>query len=312
MSQTSTSHHPTTLKAGGYTAVLSPAGARLVNLTTETGSTLVLPATETGSNPGARGEILAPWVNRISDGTYRWLGQEYKLPLNEPDLGNAIHGLVRDQLWNFSSIADTSEGQAVSATLRPLVAEGYPFTVSYEVIYHLSTKGLSATLTARNEGNVVAPYAAGAHPYLTVGTSFETKGILDRWTLQLPARTVLKVNSRMIPLTEALAVAPLEFTTPQPLAGLAIDHAFGSLQADSDGAIRVSLTDQTSGTSTVLTAEEGINWIQIYTDGSNRRGVAVEPMTSPANTFNSGIDLITLEPGATHRCSWRIEQVPAA
>lgn len=311
MSQIPTPRHPITLTAGGYTAVLSPAGARLVALATETGRSLVLPATETGANPGARGEILAPWPNRVSDGTYCWLGEEYKLPLNEPDLGNAIHGVVRDQLWNFNSVVDTAEGQTASATLKTPVAKGYPFNVSYEVTYHLSAKGLSTTLTARNEGKIAAPYAAGAHPYLTVGATCGIQGVVDRWTLQLPARTVLKVTPRMIPFAECSVDDPLKFTTPQPLAGLDIDHAFGSLQADSDGAIRVSLTDESDGTSTILTAEEGINWIQIYTDGGNRRGVAVEPMTSPANAFNSGIDLITLEPGATHRCSWRIEQVPA-
>ncbi len=42
-----------------------------------------------------RGEVLAPWPNRIRDGSYEFDGRRHQLPLNEPDRGNAIHGLVR-------------------------------------------------------------------------------------------------------------------------------------------------------------------------------------------------------------------------
>ncbi|MDC3754088.1 aldose epimerase, partial [Escherichia coli] len=35
-------------------------------------------------------------------------------------------------------------------------------------------------------------------------------------------------------------------------------------------------------------------------------GLAVEPMSCPPNAFNSGLDLLLLEPGKTHRLFFNI------
>jgi aldose 1-epimerase len=37
-----------------------------------------------------------------------------------------------------------------------------------------------------------------------------------------------------------------------------------------------------------------------------RRSLAVEPMTAPADAFNSGVDLGTVEPGARFSASWGV------
>ena len=37
-----------------------------------------------------RGQVLAPWPNRIEGGTYEWEGETLQLPLTEPSAGNAI------------------------------------------------------------------------------------------------------------------------------------------------------------------------------------------------------------------------------
>ncbi|RLY60648.1 aldose epimerase, partial [Escherichia coli] len=37
-----------------------------------------------------------------------------------------------------------------------------------------------------------------------------------------------------------------------------------------------------------------------------RQGLAVEPMSCPPNAFNSGIDLLLLEPGKPHRLFFNI------
>ena len=40
-----------------------------------------------------------PWPNRIEDGSYEFGGRRHQLALNEPERGNAIHGLVRWAAW---------------------------------------------------------------------------------------------------------------------------------------------------------------------------------------------------------------------
>ncbi|MBV8195063.1 MAG: hypothetical protein JOY80_05990, partial [Candidatus Dormibacteraeota bacterium] len=52
---------------------------------------------------GGRGQLLAPWPNRIRDGRYRWDNRELQLALTEPDKGHAIHGLARWMPWETAS-----------------------------------------------------------------------------------------------------------------------------------------------------------------------------------------------------------------
>src|SRR4051794_30493175 len=47
-----------------------------------------------------RGQVLAPWPNRIAGGAYEWEGVRYELALSEPKADNAIHGLVRWASWD--------------------------------------------------------------------------------------------------------------------------------------------------------------------------------------------------------------------
>jgi len=51
-------------------------------------------------------------------------------------------------------------------------------------------------------------------------------------------------------------------------------------------------------------------YLQVFTGDTlpadRRRAVAVEPMTCPADAFNSGTGLVVLEPGASWSGSWGI------
>ncbi len=47
---------------------------------------------------------------------------------------------------------------------------------------------------------------------------------------------------------------------------------------------------------------EGIGWLHVFTGdtikGREREALAIEPVTCPPGAFNSGTDLVVLEPGA--------------
>lgn len=104
----------------------------------------------------ARGQVLIPWPNRITDGRYAWDGETYQLPLNEPPY--AIHGLVRDAEWEVAGPG------AFSYTLEP--SAGYPFRLKLRMEYALGDGGLSVRCVAENAGDRAAPFAAGFHPYV--------------------------------------------------------------------------------------------------------------------------------------------------
>ena len=89
-----------------------------------------------------------------------------------------------------------------------------------------------------------------------------------------------------------------------------LDHAFTDLVRDPDGRARVALRSP-AGTGVGLWADEHFSWLQAYTGDDQppdtaRTALAVEPMTAPPDAFNSGDDLVVLDPGATFSAGWGI------
>ncbi len=112
-----------------------------------------------------RGQQLMPWPNRIRDGRYSFAGKQYQLPLTEPALGNASHGLVRWLPWRLLSHDDSS--LCVGATLFP--QPGWDGLLELELTYALGDEGLTVTPVATNRGSATVPFGYGAHPYVALG-----------------------------------------------------------------------------------------------------------------------------------------------
>ncbi len=136
-----------------------------------------------------RGQLLLPWPNRIEDGQYEFAGRMHQTPLTEPARHNALHGLTRWMNWTAAEQAE--DRVLMSLVLHP--QDGYPFTLRFDVAYRLTAGGLIIRTTATNVGREAAPYGAGHHPYLTVGT------FIDEALLKLPALLRLEANERPMP-----------------------------------------------------------------------------------------------------------------
>ena len=109
-----------------------------------------------------RGQVLAPWPNRLAGGTYAFDGETYQLALSEPKSGSAIHGLVR---WaNWRPVEREESRVVMEHVLHP--QPGYPFLLRLRVEYALDDGGLSARTTAENIGERACPFGAGHHPYI--------------------------------------------------------------------------------------------------------------------------------------------------
>jgi aldose 1-epimerase len=253
---------------------------------------------------GGRGQLLIPWPNRLGNGRYPFGGQIHQVPLNEPQQGNAIHGLVR---WDNWEVSQRQPHRAVATyVLHP--RPGYPFTLGLEVIYELSTIGLSVTIAATNLGDQSLPYGAGQHPYMTVGTT-----LVDDAVLHIPAAHFLPTDDAGIPIGSEQPVDGTEhdFNTPRPVGKLALDHCFTDLVRDDRGQAAVAVTNPDDGTSLSLWMDAAFKWVMVFTGDTlephrRRRSVAIEPMTCPPNGFRTAADLIVLEPGQRHAASWGI------
>jgi galactose mutarotase-like enzyme len=259
-----------------------------------------------GERPtSGRGQVLIPWPNRLEDGTYEFDGRSHQLPVNEPDKGDAIHGLVREEVWTVFEQAADRVLVGHELTPRP----GYPFALTLRIEYALSEHGLTVRTSATNVGNDACPYGSGQHPYLTLGTP-----VVDSLILAAPGRTVLRHDERGLPVaSEAVEGTDYDFHRPREIGTLTLDHGFTDLVRGADGLARVELRDPRSRAGLTLWVDESYRHVQLFTGDPlsdvGRRSIAVEPMTCPANAFRTGEDLVRLEPGETHTASWGI--VPA-
>jgi len=250
-----------------------------------------------------RGQVLAPWPNRIAGGRYDYGGHAIQAPLNEPARGNAIHGLVRWSDWTTVDKAESRVGLTCAVRPQP----GYDWTLLLEVVYHLEATGLTVELAATNTGLERAPFGAGFHPYLRLGEH----GI-DDLRLCVPAehRVITDDGSR----SEEQPVGGTEFDLRKPrrLGGLALDTAYGALDRDEDGRAVVSLAEPDGSREVRLWVDEAYRYLMVYTGdevgdpGRRRQAVAVEPMSCPPQAFRTGTDFVELEPGETWRGRWGI------
>lgn len=296
------------IEAGGYVAEIAEVGASLAMLQDDLGP-LVLPVPEEMIRPGLAGAVLAPWPNRLRDGRYVFEGVEHRLPLNEPERGTAAHGLVCWDRWHLlrheagGPAAETARAEFACA---PPPRPGYPFRLRISVGYVVGGDGLSVRIEARNLGTGRAPYAVAWHPYLVAPT-----GGPDDWTLDVPAESFLQTDPvRLLPVgAQAVTGSSEDFRGGRSLAGESHDVALGGLPESA----RIRLTDGT-GHGVRLRTDAGVRWIQAYTEGpgdgaGRRRAVAVEPMSAPADAFNSGQDLVVLEPGGQHVMTCRLDRI---
>jgi aldose 1-epimerase len=244
-----------------------------------------------------RGQLLAPWPNRIQDGSYEFDRRTYQLALDEPERRNAIHGLVRWAAWTVVERED--DRVALEHRLHP--SPGYPFTLDLRVEHSIGDQGLTVRFEATNAGTAACPYGVGAHPYLSGGN-----GLVDELELRVPARTALVSDERSIPVDQtSVDGTELDFRSARPIGSVRLDHCFTDLDRDDDGRARAEL-----GGRATLWVDESYPYLMVFTgDGLadvSRRSLAVEPMTCAPNAFRSGDGLIRLEPGETHSGSWGI------
>jgi len=258
---------------------------------------------------GGRGQVLAPWPNRLEDGSYEWRGVSAHVPLDEPDRHNAIHGLVRWLCWDL--VEHTEARAALSCELAPQPA--YPWRLRLEVSYELDDGGLVVAAAAENRSDTAAPFGMGFHPYLDAGD-----GGADACKLTLHAGRRLLLDGRGLPRgSEPVGATTYDFSAGRNLAGVRLDDCFTDLAAadgpiapgpPGSGAAWQAVLARGDGRRTALWADDAWPFVMCYTGdtlaaGERRRAVAVEPMTCPPNAFVSGESVTVL--GAGERWSGR-------
>lgn len=325
--------------AGDLRAVVTSVGAAL-RCFDASGSHVLWPFPEEEIATGGRGQVLSPWPNRLEGGRFQFDGVTAVAPLNEPERGNAIHGLVRWLSWAVE--AQTPDAVVLRCVLEP--QPGYPWRLDHRMSYKLDAAGLSATFAVTNMAETTAPFAIGFHPYLFVGS---TAGCLDRARLVLPASERLLLDDRGLPVGaedvadsvhdfRALAaeVPPVDSEPGSPrdgsgtraigrqLGSAVLDDCFTGMQLEADGRWHARLVRRAlSGTrgeqepgeeEIVLSADPLFSHVMCFSGDTlsvaqdRRVGLAIEPMTAPPNALRTGSSLARIPPGSDLSATWTL------
>ena len=287
------------ISLNGVSAVISTEGAALIGLSVDSFN-LIEPNTRDGLYAG---KILAPWPNRIRDGKYSFNKKDYQLPINEVSKNNSLHGLVANSLWE---ITFQNQSKVILGYLldQPAI---YPGKLQLQVTYEIIESGIEITVLSKNVGEISAPYGVSIHTYLVAGALVKNNELL----LQLPSDQFLEVDAeRLLPIKlQPVAGTNFDFINPKNISNLFIDHAF---KYSSDYPRSILLLNA-EGQGAEVIFDDQSKWIQIHTadrdlQADSRMAVAIEPMTCPPDAFNSGIDLIVLEPGNKHEYKLKIKR----
>ncbi len=284
------------LAAGDYAAAVDTHGGGLHSFSNH-GSPVVAPATTNEDPGGWEGRVLAPWPNRLAGGRYEFAGESFQVPVNEPERDNALHGVVWALDWEV--IHAGASNARLGVTQHP--SPGYPWRVELEASYTLDAGGLTLRLRATNRSDRAAPFGCGFHPYVLA-----PGGNLDECELSFSAVKQLDVTpERLLPLgTSTVAGGLFDFAASRVVGSTSFDTAFTEIPHDRASRATLTLRNPEGHESITCWWDASFRWVQLYTParvrpGMPRSSIAVEPMTCSADAFNSGVDLVLLEPGGT-------------
>jgi aldose 1-epimerase len=298
MALTGKQHH---ISAGDHAAIVVEVGGGLRSYTYGA-IDVTAPYPENEMPPRCDGGVLVPWPNRMRDGRYTFDGRPLQVAVTEVPKHNAIHGLARWVRWT----AIDEQPSSVTMAVDIVPQTGWPFEVTVQVRYALDADtGLTVTVSAHNSGIDPAPFGAGFHPYLSLHGH-----LVDEAVVTVPAGRRLLVDDALIPVdSEPVDGSEYDLRAGRQLQSLRIDDAFTDV-ATSAGRGYASVRTPEGGAQ--LWFDEAFGFLQVFTADDLAHGVpaiAIEPMTCPADGFNSGSGLLVLDPGQTWSASWGIVPV---
>ncbi|GAB3616329.1 aldose 1-epimerase family protein [Okibacterium endophyticum] len=283
---------------GRIAATVTEVGAGIRRLAID-GVDLVPPYDATTQRPFASGIVFVPWPNRVRDGRWTLDGEPQQLDITEVDKNNAIHGLLR--FTSFRPSERTESKVLLGARVNP--QHGYPFALETSVCYELVDAGLEITHRVTNMSDAPAPVAIGAHPFFTIG-DVEPQDL----TVTLNCTTHFSVDERLLPAGEH-TVDDTEFDLRggRVLSELSLDDGFGgAVMRDGISEHHLAAAD---GRTLTIWGDDNFPYWQVFTTErypGQAKAVAIEPMSAPADAFNSGRDLHWLAPNETWQASWGV------
>lgn len=238
-------------------------------------------------NKWSKNVILVPYPNRLKDGIYTHLGQNYSFPINNASTGNAIHGFGKDAPMSVESVSLTQKSAIITSIWRyDGTYAPYPFAFTFKTWFSISHNSLQVRFTFYNDSEQPIPVGMGWHPYFRIAERS------DDLSLQMPVVTKIEIDDRMLPTGEK---TPFNlFQTLTKIGKTSLDNGFHIVnqEQNAETVISSSLGELTFWQETGF---QQWNFLQIFTP-PHRESIAIEPMTCNIDAFNNGDGLSLLAP----------------
>ncbi len=300
-------HRIVTLSAWGYQADILPSrGANLISLTRpeyELRSVRTPHSLEDfSSNPFLWGvPILLP-PNRISGAKFTFEGRDYHFPMNEPELGNFLHGELHKSVLRC---IDRGKNYAVFL-FRALPEAPYttfPHAFTLLVAYSLEKDGMHQRISITNDSEQNMPFALGCHT--TFALPFKEGGKAEDVRLFLGVSDEIERDmDTYLPTGRVVTDSPMR---QEMLCGTfyPCKHTL-SRHFVMDKSQEMRLMDPINGVQLVYRALPPYAYWMVYNGGS-RDFLCVEPQTWMNNCPNAPFErektgFSWLAPGETRSC----------
>jgi len=251
------------------------------------GQTIIYDENVTRFQHAFNSSILFPFVNRIEHGSYTFKGKKFNLPINETDRSNALHGLVFDKTFQLSSQnIEEKIAKVILVYNEKQPIEGFPFKYSIVLEYLLKENALELQVEVNNTDQDEFPFNLGWHPYFKTNDLYNSE-------LKINSNKKLLVNDKMIPNGEQ----EMDWNGFIKIKDKTFDDCF-VLNSN-----QIEL--KTPEYNLELDFSHNENFLQVYTP-DDRKSIAIEPQTAPANSFNSKTGLKILKPNEAYCLKWKI------
>lgn len=255
-----------------------------VTLYERDGITIISDLEHSSYNQNYASSILFPFANRIKDGTYTYNDISYKLPCNDVESNNALHGLVYNKPFKLISKEEGIEASEVTLFYKENNGcNGFPFKFSIWLTYTLTEDDFSLKIKVRNDGDSTFPFTLGWHPYFL---SSDLK----------QSHLVFNAKEKFINDDRGIVVGKEEISDT-------MFFQLGDIQFDDAFLLDNKLEFITPKYKLKLHTSSTSNYLQLYTP-LNSKSIAIEPMTGVSNSFNNKIGLKELNPNDSYKKEW--------
>lgn len=269
------------------------------------------------------GAIIGRYGNRIANGKFSLNGTDYQLATNDGE--NHLHGGVQGfdkKVWTMTPFSTKNSAGVTLKLISPDGDQGYPGTLTTEVIYTLTNKNtFDMQFVAKTDKPTIINMTQ--HSYFNLAG----QGDILSHQMQINSNAITPVDGGLIPSGDLMQVSgtPFDFTQPKQIGkdinvdneqlqrGKGYDHNFVLKNEPNHELIEAaSVYEPNSGrTLTVYTEEPAVQFYSgNFLDGSTRQasglvhkmrsGFCLEPQHFPDSPNQPTFPSTTLMPGEVY------------